>query len=340
MAPAINTGSSNDERGVDLPLYDNPSWRTGDDNRDIPTQDDSAAAECTDAATSHYKLEDRVEELERKLATLALLLSHQRIRNPVSPTCSSPRASPPRDADASRYLALESPISHPERESGHRRNLSFRVLHGPDFRGDEDKELSQLAERIFMPVRMPELTESDSRISDTVSPVRLGKDGNHVGSKGMVSPANMALSHGTALEAENGQTSLPQKSKLEISPRASPVDKPDNVKSKWLDYLNSFQESNYDTDKQMEEFVKIPSAVEALLSFGFWICVDSFLYILTILPIRSVWSSLLLARFLAIRCFHREVPDGPFRFHRRYAFIRKWGCCVRFNRIFLTFFHF
>jgi hypothetical protein len=25
-----------------------------------------------------------------------------------------------------------------------------------------------------------------------------------------------------------------------------------NIKSKWLDYLNSVQESNYDTDKQME----------------------------------------------------------------------------------------
>jgi hypothetical protein len=91
-----------------------------------------------------------------------------------------------------------------------------------------------------------------------------------------------------------------------------------SMKLKWLDYLNSVQESNYDTDKQMEEFVKVPSAVEALLSFGFWICVDSFLYTLTILPIRFVWSCLLLLRFTFFRIF-KTAPgsDGPFRFHRR-----------------------
>jgi hypothetical protein len=91
-----------------------------------------------------------------------------------------------------------------------------------------------------------------------------------------------------------------------------------SMKLKWLDYLNSVQESNYDTDKQMEEFVKVPSAVEALLSFGFWICVDSFLYSLTILPIRFVWSTMLLLRFSFIRAFKSsQGSDGPFRFHRR-----------------------
>jgi hypothetical protein len=91
-----------------------------------------------------------------------------------------------------------------------------------------------------------------------------------------------------------------------------------SMKSKWLDYLNSVQESNYDTDKQMEEFVKVPSAVESLLSFGFWICVDSFLYSLTILPIRFIWSCLLLIRLVFVRVFKSaQVADGPFRFHRR-----------------------
>jgi hypothetical protein len=91
-----------------------------------------------------------------------------------------------------------------------------------------------------------------------------------------------------------------------------------SIKSKWLDYLNNVQESNYDTDKQMEEFVKVPSAVEGLLSYGFWICVDSFLYTLTILPIRFVWSCLLLIRFCVMRLWKSSVPEGPFRFNRRY----------------------
>ncbi|KAL3907392.1 MAG: hypothetical protein SGILL_008896, partial [Bacillariaceae sp.] len=93
-----------------------------------------------------------------------------------------------------------------------------------------------------------------------------------------------------------------------------------NTKSKWLDYLNSVQESHYDTDKQMEEFVKVPNAVEGLLAFGFWMCVDSFLYTLTILPIRFVWSCLLLIRFAFFRVFRKSSKggsDGPFRFHRR-----------------------
>jgi hypothetical protein len=93
-----------------------------------------------------------------------------------------------------------------------------------------------------------------------------------------------------------------------------------SMKSKWLDYLNSVQESNYDTDRQMQEFVKVPNAVEGLLAFGFWMCVDSFLYTLTILPIRFVWSCLLLMRFAFFRAFRKSSkggPDGPFRFHRR-----------------------
>eukprot|EP00934_Nitzschia_sp_Nitz4_P001108 Nitzschia sp. Nitz4//scaffold79_size90958//34735//36448//NITZ4_005020-RA/size90958-snap-gene-0.82-mRNA-1//1//CDS//3329558234//1108//frame0 len=94
----------------------------------------------------------------------------------------------------------------------------------------------------------------------------------------------------------------------------------DNVKSKWLDYLNSFQESHYDTDQQMEEFIKVPRAVEGLLNYGFGICVDSFLYTLTILPIRFIWSSLLLGRLLLLRVFNKRVTEGPFRFHRRHCY--------------------
>jgi hypothetical protein len=100
---------------------------------------------------------------------------------------------------------------------------------------------------------------------------------------------------------------------------AEEKDEATKLKGKWFDYLNSFQESNYDTDKQMEEFVKVPSAVEGLLNFGFWICVDSFLYVLTILPIRFVWSCVLLLRYLLYRTWRSNVPDGPFRFHRRYV---------------------
>mmetsp|Transcript_6507 Transcript_6507/g.7382 ORF Transcript_6507/g.7382 Transcript_6507/m.7382 type:complete len:835 (+) Transcript_6507:3-2507(+) len=103
-----------------------------------------------------------------------------------------------------------------------------------------------------------------------------------------------------------------------------------NIESKWLDYLNSVQESNYDTDKQMEEFVRVPSAVEALLTFGFWISVDSFLYTLTVLPMRCVWSLLLLLRLVLTKIMNgllggskvgdNEGSPGPFQFHRRHSY--------------------
>ena len=89
----------------------------------------------------------------------------------------------------------------------------------------------------------------------------------------------------------------------------------DNVRDKWLNYLNSFQESTMDVDLQMEEFIKVPGQVENIMLFGFYICVDSFLYCVTVLPIRFVWSVLLLVlRFL----FKQSNP--AFTFHRRHSY--------------------
>jgi len=95
--------------------------------------------------------------------------------------------------------------------------------------------------------------------------------------------------------------------------------KKSNIKSKWLDYLNSVQESNYDTDKQMEEFVKVPSKVEALLSFGFWISVDSFLYTLTMLPLRFAYSILLLTMWVYNKILGRKSSGTP-QFHRHNSY--------------------
>lgn len=89
----------------------------------------------------------------------------------------------------------------------------------------------------------------------------------------------------------------------------------DNVRHKWLNYLNSFQESTPDVDVQMEEFIKVPGQVEGIMSFGFYICVDSFLYCVTVLPIRFVWSTALLANRLL---WKKTSP--AFTFHRRHSY--------------------
>ena len=86
-------------------------------------------------------------------------------------------------------------------------------------------------------------------------------------------------------------------------------------RNKWLDHLNSFQESNHDVDLQMQEFIKVPGAVEKNLTSGFLICVDSFLYVCTILLIRFAWSCVL----LSLHYFFKwtKKPAGKFQFHRR-----------------------
>ena len=91
------------------------------------------------------------------------------------------------------------------------------------------------------------------------------------------------------------------------------------VRTKWLEYLNSVQESAPDVDVQMEEFIKVPAAVETIMSYGFFICVDSFLYMFTVLPIRFIWSCLLLVIKVSVgRGIQASNPH--FQFHRRHLY--------------------
>ena len=92
----------------------------------------------------------------------------------------------------------------------------------------------------------------------------------------------------------------------------------DTVRNKWLDYLNSFQESTHDVDLQMEEFVKVPGEVERIMAFGFSICIDSFLYTFTILPIRFIWSILLL--IIRLGSWKRKTIEPSYQFHRRHTY--------------------
>jgi hypothetical protein len=94
----------------------------------------------------------------------------------------------------------------------------------------------------------------------------------------------------------------------------------DSARSNWLNYLNSFQETNVDVDVQMQEFIQVPGALESLMSFGLFICLDSFLYMITILPIRFVWSSFLLLLKIGVWLRKRQRASTPYRFHRRHTY--------------------
>uniref|UniRef100_A0A7S4EE94 Uncharacterized protein n=1 Tax=Pseudo-nitzschia australis TaxID=44445 RepID=A0A7S4EE94_9STRA len=136
------------------------------------------------------------------------------------------------------------------------------------------------------------------------------KDRNESTEKDAAATIGMNISHNSSSTNTNGNdgtTDAPKHQKKKSS-----------MKSKWLDYLDSVQESNYDTDKQMEEFVKVPSAVEALLGFGVWISVDTFLYTLTMLPIRFAYSIFLLIAWVYKKGTGRAM--GSFQFHRHNSY--------------------
>ena len=129
-------------------------------------------------------------------------------------------------------------------------------------------------------------------------------------SRGRTSRSNSVTSDGSASPRLNGIGGNQFRAAI-LPPLRISKDK----RSKWLDHLNSFQESNHDVDLQMQEFIKVPGAVEKTLTSGFLICVDSFLYVCTILPIRFVWSCVLL--FLYYFFKWTKKPAGKFQFHRR-----------------------
>ena len=66
----------------------------------------------------------------------------------------------------------------------------------------------------------------------------------------------------------------------------------------------------------------MPYKLEKLLFYGLAICVDSYLYVLTYLPIRVLWSILLLLAYPVRRLTnsHKTCINYQFTFHRRHLF--------------------
>ena len=80
-----------------------------------------------------------------------------------------------------------------------------------------------------------------------------------------------------------------------------------------------------DVDANMEEFLRVPRRLELLQSFGFWICTDAFLYVLTFLPIKFVWSLICLVATIV----RPGKGMGICRFHRRHLYqLLQMGVCV------------
>lgn len=196
-------------------------------------------------------LEERVTELEFKLATLSRLLAQQRnalTPRPISPLAINERNNTP---------YLESPA--PSRRQSRGNLLLLR-----DHYEERDNNC-------FSPTSSVVVDSTTTR-------------------REMIPPPPPS----TVVMTE-----------VHSPPPPPPPEPQKSIKQKWMDYLNTFQESDVDVDVQMQEFIRVPSQLEYLLGYGFFICVDCFLYILTILPIRFCWSCLLLSGVLRGR-FHRR----------------------------------
>ncbi len=75
-----------------------------------------------------------------------------------------------------------------------------------------------------------------------------------------------------------------------------------------------------DVDANMEEFLRVPWRIEELMSFGTLICADAFLHVLTVTPLKFIWSCLC----LVCTILNPGKGFGWCRFHRRhlYQFVR------------------
>ena len=83
----------------------------------------------------------------------------------------------------------------------------------------------------------------------------------------------------------------------------------------------------------MQEFIRVPAQLEIFLGFGTVVCVDCFLYILTILPIRFVWSCILLMNYARNQVWKQP---GTMSQNRCADFIEGTCCVALFRNAIMT----
>jgi Eukaryotic membrane protein family len=268
-------------------------------------------------------LELRVEELETKLSVLSRLLqtqqASQRLLGVVHATPSRQLSPPPPPPLPENFLSTGRvvPSNIPYLESpapmtAGRKTASY------DSEDDSVGDVLTLEEREDSEVTV--VTGNGSNRLDATKrnlSFRLlyGGDENEYKNRNESAPPTSSM---TPAERRWLRPMIMQFQEEQREEKAKSSNVPDDsVRSKWLNYLNSFQESTPDVDEQMEEFIKVPVQMESIMGFGFFICMDSFLYMITILPIRFVWSCFLLVLRLIL---WRRPPSPSFQFHRQHTY--------------------
>jgi len=105
-----------------------------------------------------------------------------------------------------------------------------------------------------------------------------------------------------------------------------PTSKPQENKQTMLDYVKNdllnidskHQDGSAteDIDANMEEFLRIPMKLENLMTFSLAVCVDTFLYVWTMLPLKVVWGLVC----LLCTVLRPKKGIGGVMFHRRHLY--------------------
>jgi hypothetical protein len=316
------------------PLSDDPAMAIDDSSHSLRGEDflTSPSAElCMERLAQHTsqisngngttnkerQLEERLDDLESKLATLSRLLQLQHATKQPHTSTTTEHSTLTRDnSDDSNDTGITKTIKPPH----HKRNLSFQLLYDQsDSAAEYEQRRSSAppqssmtkAEREWVQPKLLKVLGLENTSSHG-SRDHHSRD-HHSAGRPPKSPVPL-----TSLFTKQQPPTQPTTTSTTKTTQQSLLD--DAVRTNWLSYLNSFQESTSDVDEQMQNFIKVPGQVENILNFGLFVCADSFLYMITILPIRFAWSLALLAYHCALRLLKKGPARLPFRFHRRHSY--------------------
>lgn len=80
-----------------------------------------------------------------------------------------------------------------------------------------------------------------------------------------------------------------------------------------IDSRNQDGSATEDVDENMEEFLRVPPKLEGLMFFSLAVCIDSFLYVWAMLPLKFVWGVIC----LACSAYSPKKGVRGVKFHRR-----------------------
>jgi hypothetical protein len=185
------------------------------------------------------------------------------------------------------------------------------------------------------------IMSTDARKTPKIGNVRRDNRANSIASS-FTKERSQSVSSAKSKDSGSGTTttdpsSNSKKDKKSSESKPSSSSQPDNVKNKTMssyvindllniDSRNHDGSATEDIDANMEEFLRIPSKLEYLMLFSLAVCVDSFLYVWAMLPLKFIWGVICLTctlyKMIQTKKW-RLRPEEEFHgigFHRRHLY--------------------